>query len=199
MVDTLDYASHSSVMMACVGRMVGRVRVHAGVISQARGRQRRRRAVAVAVSAAVAAAAATLFVGGGGASGGRDHAPRVSATTVVRHLAGGRGETRFSIREPAGVVLLARVSAPRGVRAFVNATIPGVAGVPMGTAPDRFGQNPACAVHGQVNVCTEAVEWCPTPQATWRFRVAKVAGPAGDVRVDFIVGPKPHSRTSTAQ
>ena len=186
-------------MVTCVGRLVGRVCVHAGVISQARGRQRRRRAVAVGVTAAVAAAAVTLIVGGGAASGGRAHAASAPATTVVRHLTGGRGETTFSLREPAGVVLLARVSAPRGVRAFVNATIPGVAGVPMGTTPDGFGQNPTCAVRGRLNVCTEAVEWCPMPQATWRFHVAKVAGPAGDVRVDFIVGPKPSSRTPIAQ
>ena len=178
-------------MVASVGWLLGRVRIYAGVISQARGRQRRRRTVAVGVSAAIAAAAVTLIVGGGGARGGRERTAHAPATTVVRRLTAGRGETTFTLREPAGVVLLARVSAPRGVRAFVNATIPGLAGVPMGTTPDRFGQNPTCAVHGQLNVCTEAVEWCPMPQATWRFHVAKVAGPAGDVRVDFIVGPKP--------
>src|SRR5579862_3822394 len=110
-------------MVACVGRLMGRVRLHAGVISQARGRQRRRRAVAAGASVVLAVAAGTLIVGGGGASGGRDHGARTSATSVVRHLTRGRGETTFSLREPAGVVLLARVSAPRGVRAFVNATI----------------------------------------------------------------------------
>jgi hypothetical protein len=29
------------------------------------------------------------------------------------------------------------------------------------------------------------------PKATWRFHVAKSSGPAGEVRVDFVVGPKP--------
>ena len=186
-------------MVACAGRLAGRVRIYAGVISQARGRQRRRRAFAAGVSAAAAVGAVTLIVGGGGAKGGGGSAARDSATSVVRHLTAGRAVTTFSLREPAGVVLLARVSAPRGVRAIVNATIPGVAGVPMGTTPDRFGQNPTCAVHVRMNVCTEAVEWCPMPQATWRFRVAKVAGPAGDLRVDFVVGPKPQSGASIAQ
>jgi hypothetical protein len=186
-------------MAATVGRLAGRVRIYAGVIGQARDRQRRRRAVAVAVSAAAAAAAVAMIVGGGGSTPGRGPVVPRSADSVVRDLTRGHAEATFSLREPAGVVLLARISAPRGVRAFVNATIPGVAGVQMGTTPDRFGQNPTCAVHGQMNVCTEAVQWCPMPQATWRFRVAKVAGPAGAVRVDFIVGPAPHSRAAVAQ
>jgi len=189
-------------MVAYAGRLAGRIRIYFGVIGQARERQRRRRhrAVAIGVSAALAAAGvATLTIGGGRGTGGNRTAARASATAAVRHLKAGRGDTTFSLREPAGVVLLARVSAARGVRAFVNATIPGLAGVPIGTTPDRFGRNPTCTVRGGMNVCTEAVEWCPMPQATWRFHITKSAGPAGDVRVDFIVGPKPHSSGSVAE
>lgn len=187
-------------MMVSAGWLAGRVRVYAGVINRARGRQRRRRyrAMAIGLSVAVAAAGAALIIRGGDANRGPDRVAHGSATTVVRRLTRGGGQTAFSLREPAGVVLLARVSAPRGVHAVVNATIPGVAGVQLGTTPDRFGRNPTCAVHRRMNVCTEAIEWCPMPQATWRFHLTKSAGPAGDVRVDFIVGPQPH-RNSTAQ
>lgn len=184
-------------MFACAARLVDGIRICFGVIDRARGRQRRRRnrAAALGVSAAVAAAAvATLAHTGGHASARGDHAAQKPATTAVRHLPAGHRETRFRLREPAGVVLLAQISAPRGVRAIVNATIPGVAGVLIGTTRDRFGRNPTCSVRGGMNVCTEAVQWCPMPQATWRFNVTKWAGPAGDVRVDFIVGPKPQSR-----
>ena len=182
-------------MVAFAGRLAGRIHVYFGVIQQARNRQRRRnRAVAIGGCLAVAAAAVAVWATGGGQlTGGSDHAARLSATAAVRHLRSGRRATTFSLREPAGVVLLARISAPRGVRAFVNATIPGVAGVPIGTTPDRYGRNPTCKVHSGLNVCTEAVEWCPMPKATWRFHVTKSAGPAGDVRVDFVVGPQPHS------
>ena len=189
-------------MVAYAGRLVGRIRIYFGVISQARGRQRRRRnrAVALGASTAVAAVvAAMVTLGGGQPTGGRGHAARTPATTAVRHLTAGRRETKFSLREPAGVVLLARISAPRGVRAFVNATIPGLAGVPIGTTPDRFGRNPTCTVQGDMNVCTEAVQWCPMPHATWRFRIIKAGGPAGDVRVDFIVGPKPRNSAPVAE
>jgi hypothetical protein len=188
-------------MVALAGRLAGRVYVYFGVIRQARNRQRRRR-LAVAVGGSVAIAAAAIVVwnaGGGRPTGGSDHVARLSATPVVRHLRSGRRATTFSLREPAGVVLLARISAPRGVRASVNATIPGVAGVPIGTTPDRYGRNPTCKVRGGLNVCTEAVEWCPMPKATWRFHVTKSAGPAGDVRVDFVVGPKPHSSGSAVE
>jgi hypothetical protein len=187
-------------MIVLAGQLVGRIRIYAGVINRARGRQRRRRyrAVAFVVLAAGAVAVAALTVGGGRSTGGRAH-PRSAATTAVRHLTAGRREMTFTMREPAGVILLARISAPRGVRAVVNATIPGLAGVPIGTTPDRFGRNPTCNVRGGMNVCTEAVEWCPMPQATWRLHLTKSAGPAGDVRVDFVVGPQPRSSTAVAR
>jgi hypothetical protein len=200
MVDTTDYASHSSSMVAFAGRLATRVAVHFGVISRARNRQRRRRAVAVGGSVAVAAAAiAALTTGGGQLSGGSDRAARLSATTAVRHLRSGHSAAAFSLREPAGVVLLARISAPRGVRAFVNAAIPGVAGVRFGTGHSPGPLSLSCAVHGARTVCTEAVEWCPMPKAAWRFHVTKSAGPAGDVRVDFVVGPKPHNSSSAVE
>ena len=188
-------------MVASAVRLVDRIRIHFGVIDRARGRQRRRRnrAAVLGVCAATAAAAIAALTDVAGHSSARgDHAAPNRATTAERHLPAGRRETTFRLREPAGVVLLARISAPRGVRAVADATIPGIAGVLITTTRDRFGRNPACSVRGGINVCTEAVEWCPMPQATWSFSVTKWGGPAGDVRVDFIVGPKPHSRASVA-
>ena len=185
-------------MTAHAGRLASRIRVHLGVIDLARGRQRRRRrrAIAGGLVVLVAAVLATLTIDGGRSPGGRADRGAAATTSAVRHLAAGRSETTFSLREPAGVILVARVSARRGVRAAVNATIPGLAAVPIVTTPDRYGRNPACSVHGAVNVCTTAVEWCPMPQATWHFRITKWTGPAGDVQVDFVVGPKPGTRTS---
>lgn len=188
-------------MVAVAVRLAGRVAVYFGVISQARARQRRRRrAVVVGGSLAVAATAVAVLTAGGGQSArGRDRAARLSATTAIRHLLSGHRATTFSLREPAGVVLLARVSTPRGVRAFVNATIPGVAGVRFGTGHSPGPLSLSCAVHDARTICTQAVQWCPMPKATWRFHVAKSAGPAGDVRVDFVVGPEPGSSGSAVE
>jgi hypothetical protein len=188
-------------MVAFAGRLAGRVYVYFGVIRQARGRQRRRYLlVAAGGSVAIAAAAIAVWsTGGGQPAGESNQVASLSATPVVRHLRSGRGATTFRLREPAGVVLLARISSPRGVRAFVNATIPGVAGVRFGTGHSPGPLSLSCAVHGTRTVCTQAVQWCPMPKATWRFHIAKSAGPAGDLRVDFVVGPKPHSSGSAVE
>jgi hypothetical protein len=53
----------------------------------------------------------------------------------------------------------------------------------------------SCRLRGGVNVCTEAVEWCPMIAATWRLRATKQSGPAAQIQVDFVVGPKPQSRS----
>ena len=100
------------------------------------------------------------------------------------------------MHERGGVILLAQLSAPRGVRAYVDATIPGVAGVgisgvTIATMSGERGASPSCRLHGGVNTCTQPVEWCPMPEATWRLRVVKLSGPAGPLRVSFVVGPRP--------
>ena len=175
-------------------RLARGAHVHEGVIKDARVRQRQRRRwwlLGTTISVALAAVVVALVVGGGGAAGRGGRMGRIAATSEERGFSPGRGTWSFTLGEPAGVIVLARTSSPRGVRASVNATIPGVAGVQFGT---RRGPGPlslACALHGSTNVCTQAVEWCPMPQAKWRLSVTKLAGPGGEIRVDFVVATKP--------
>jgi hypothetical protein len=100
----------------------------------------------------------------------------------------------FSIREPAGVILLAQVSVPHGARAFVQATNPtspygGTARIT--TASGRRDTSLACHTHGGFDVCAQAYEACPLGAAVWRIHVVKRSGPAGPIRVRFIVGNQP--------
>lgn len=99
------------------------------------------------------------------------------------------GETikRFDLAEPAGVILLLRIVVPHGARADVTGVIPQLAGVSIST-PDRTIASETCQRRGAVDVCTQAEEACPMPAATWHFRLDKLAGPAGVVRLDFVVG-----------
>jgi hypothetical protein len=71
---------------------------------------------------------------------------------------------------------------------------PGVADITVGTAQTKRDPSLSCRLHGGVNVCTEAIEWCPMIAATWQLRVTKQSGPAAQIRVDFVVGPKPQTR-----
>jgi hypothetical protein len=93
--------------------------------------------------------------------------------------------TEFDLAEPAGVILLLRLTAPQGTRATVTGTIPGLASVMISTKARD------CRQHGGMDVCTQPEEWCPMPAATWRFRLSKLAGPPGQIRLDFLVGRRP--------
>lgn len=117
-------------------------------------------------------------------------APRASSTTRTFVLRAGRAERSFTLRERGGVILLSRLTVPRGVRAYVDATIPHVAGTRFSTARPN---DPAlvCRYRGSQEVCTQAQEWCPMPAARWRLRLVKQSGPAGTVRVDYVVAPPP--------
>jgi hypothetical protein len=144
------------------------------------------------------AAASVVGLTASASSGERVHATPDRATTRILHLGLGRAQGTAWLREPSGVVLLARISAPRGVRASVELTNadyagPGVADITVASTPTRWSTS--CRLHGGVNVCTEAVEWCPMIAATWRLHVTKQSGPAAPIRVDFVVGPKPRSRS----
>ena len=97
---------------------------------------------------------------------------------------------RVDVSEHAGVIRLLRVVAPAGTRVKVTGVIPGVAGVSVSLPiHSRVAAPETCSQHGGTVGCTVAEEACPMPQATWRFEVRKVAGPAGRIRVDFVVGP----------
>jgi hypothetical protein len=93
---------------------------------------------------------------------------------------------RFLMSEPAGVILLLRLTVPHGSRVSVTGRIPRLAGVAIST--DGMAK---CRRHGAVDVCTQPAEWCPIPAAAWRFVLRKLAGPPGWVRIDFVIGSPP--------
>jgi hypothetical protein len=113
-----------------------------------------------------------------------------SHSTYVRMVAGA-SVSRVDVPERSGVIRLLRVVAPAGTRIKVTGAIPGVAGVSVSLPlKSRAAAPETCSGHGGVVACTVAVEACPMPQATWHFQLRKTSGPAGRVRVDFVVGPK---------
>ncbi len=110
------------------------------------------------------------------------------STVAVVHLGPGRAHATFRLHERAGVVLMFRATVPHGAKVRIDARIPGGAGKRLNTAwaPEglrcrRSGANDICVVRGS----------CPMPETTWRFDIWKERGPAGTVRVDFVVGKRP--------
>jgi hypothetical protein len=170
----------------------------AGVIEDARARQRRhRRGCAAAVVVAVLVAGLVAHEAGGGAPRKpRPGSSGSSALTPVGHDVSfrsrrGQAEASFAVREPSGVILVAQISAPPGVRAYVDATNPWGGSAHMTTMAGRHDPSLSCHLRGGVDVCTQAYEACPMSEATWRVHVVKLSGPAGMVRVNFVVGAPP--------
>jgi hypothetical protein len=114
----------------------------------------------------------------------------VSAAAMVQ-LGPGRAEASFRLHRPEGVVLLFRTTVPHGATVRVDGRLPGVAGVSLDTTAQP---SPVfrCRRHSATDVCVQQEERCPMPEATWRFRVIKTSGPAGPIRVDFVVGNPPN-------
>jgi hypothetical protein len=121
----------------------------------------------------------TLIVSGDRVAG---ETIRVVARPAARAVALGAGPAarRFLISEPAGVVRRLRLTVPHGVRVALTARIPS-AGVGVAT------WRASCRRRGAVDVCDQAVEWCPLPAAVWRIRVRKDGGPPARVVVAFVV------------
>ena len=88
------------------------------------------------------------------------------------------------------MILLLRVVAPAGTRVRVTGTMPAVAGVSVSVPRPQFDPAETCTSHGGSVACVQGEEACPMPPATWHFRVRKISGPAGRIRVDFVVGPE---------
>lgn len=111
-------------------------------------------------------------------------------TTRTFLLAAGRAQRRFELHERSGVILLSRLAVPVGVRAYVDATIPHLAGTRFSTAR---AHDPAltCRRKSNFSVCTQSQEWCPMPSAVWRLHLVKQSGPAGRVRIDYVVDTPP--------
>jgi len=151
--------------------------------------------IAVAVAVAIA-------LGVGSATAGRPSrsvaaaeaasAPRL-ATSRTFLLPAGSAARRFTMREPAGVMLLTRISVPYGVHAYVDARIPNVGGTRFQRAGSRPDPALSCRRGGASEICTQSQEWCPMPAALWQMHLVKTAGPAGGIRVEFVVGPPPAS------
>lgn len=104
----------------------------------------------------------------------------------VLELAQGAERHRFTLKRPAGVVLLFRLTLPHGTRAYLTGRIGSVAGVGISTDHQR-----SCRTRGATVVCEQEVEWCPLPRGTWGFRLHKLSGPAGTARLEFVIGTPP--------
>jgi len=115
----------------------------------------------------------------------------VSRTTRTFRIGAGRATRTFTFREPGGVILLNRLTVRHGVRAFVKARIPHLAGAEVWSWASRNRPSAPCQRHGAFDVCTQGEEWCPMPPATWHFRLVKLSGPAGPVRFSYVVAAPP--------
>ncbi|MGH2875272.1 MAG: hypothetical protein ACRDNJ_10160 [Solirubrobacteraceae bacterium] len=113
---------------------------------------------------------------------------RARADTGTFRVAAGATVKRFGLSEPAGAVRLLRLVAPQRTRVKITATIPGIASVSIAAPRPSSDPSESCRQRGRVELCTQAVEACPMPPATWRVRLRKLAGPAAKLRFEFIVG-----------
>lgn len=112
-------------------------------------------------------------------------------TTRTFEFGAGRATRTFSLRERDGVILVNRLTVSHGVRAFVDARIPGLAGARVASWMSRKDPSLVCRPRGAFDVCTQSEEWCPMPQAVWHFHLVKLSGPAGPVRFDYVVAAPP--------
>jgi len=110
------------------------------------------------------------------------------STVAVVHLGSGRAHATLRLHERAGVVLLFRATVPHAAKVRIDARIPRGAGVTLNTAWAPEGLR--CRRSGASDVCVLRGS-CPFPKTTWRFGVWKTRGPAGAVRIDFVVGKPP--------
>ena len=118
----------------------------------------------------------------------------VFETVRTFRLAAGRAVRTFTFRERSGVILLNRLAVLHGVRALVDARIPHLAGARVSSWPVHNDPSLSCRRQGALEVCTQAEEWCPMPQAIWHFRLVKLSGPSGPVRFDYVVAAPPAKR-----
>jgi hypothetical protein len=115
----------------------------------------------------------------------RPQRPQPQSRTI--HVASGPTVARFDVSESAGAIRLLRVTVPHGTRARIIGTIPQVAGVSISTPRQVNDPAETCRHRGRADVCTQSEEACPMPPATWHFRLHKLAGPAGVIRLEFLV------------
>lgn len=92
------------------------------------------------------------------------------------------------MRRPYGIVRLARLTTTSGIRASVEATARNLLAVSLSNNQERDDPARECRREGDLEICTQPHEGCPSPAALWRVRLEKLGGPAGLVRFDFVVG-----------
>lgn len=78
-------------------------------------------------------AAMVALLAGGTAAAPPAQATPLHSTTRTFLLGAGQAERRFLLRERSGVILLSRLTVPVGVRAYVDASIPHLAGTRFST------------------------------------------------------------------
>ena len=123
--------------------------------------------------------------------------PFVSDASVVTrtgsatlHFNAGRRSLSFRLHEPSGVIQLYRLRADGGMKVRGSAQIPRIT-APLRIATGPTGPRSPCTNIASRIDCTIGEEGCPMPEATWHFRVDKLAGPAGDVTLWFRIGTRP--------
>lgn len=131
----------------------------------------------------LAVVALSAAVGGGASAAPGD---RYSVTV---HFAAGSHTEALRLKEPAGVILLYRLRASRGIAVRAFTQLPRLT-VPLAIATAPTGPSSACVSRRRGVVCTVGEEWCPMPAAVWHVRLLK-RGAAGVVTVTFHVGTPP--------
>ena len=123
--------------------------------------------------------------------------PHSALHSRLVRLPAGKVEMVTTMREPGGYLLLARVSAPAGMRVEVFATqlVPPPSQYSAVFSTFRLAHNDillSCRAHAGATTCTQGgLEWCPLGPSVWRLQVVKNGGPAGLAQVDLIVGERP--------
>lgn len=135
-----------------------------------------------------ASIAGVVFMAWAGGAGGAATASRSDSLLVPTRA--GPSTNLVVVSRPAGVIRLLRVVAPAGTRVRVTGVIPGLAGVSVSLPRGRFANAESCTHRDGSVVCLQGEEACPMPAAAWHFRVRKFSGPAGGIRIDFMVGPE---------
>ncbi|MDQ6730761.1 MAG: hypothetical protein M3022_10760 [Actinomycetota bacterium] len=92
----------------------------------------------------------------------------------------------FEVSEPAGTIQVLRVTVAHGTRVNLTGQIPHLASVGIST-PQSTVSAETCQRRNGAQICTVPQESCPMPAATWHFRLHKLAGPSGGIRLEFVV------------
>jgi hypothetical protein len=111
-----------------------------------------------------------------------------SPSVVTVRLGPGRASAAAVLREPAGVVLVYRISAPPGDPVSAWVVLPGRT-APLENRTSRFAPTSSCRHSAGRVACSVGEEACPLPAGVWRVRIVKARGPAGEAAVRLRIGP----------